>query len=317
MPTYLIHSGPTPTFDFYFHAQSQDYQAIHWCLDPSQIALRSADTLVFIRYINSSWRRHLQRLPVHQRPTIVFFMDDDVLDMATHRGLPFRYQWKLYKYAARHKDWLRRLGAQLWVSTPWLVQKYQTWSPVYVPPQSPYAYGAQKHSTVFYHGSASHEAEIQWLGPVIEEVLKQNSNLNFEIIGAKKTHKLFKHIDRVHVLHPMSWYSYQSLINSSDRCVGLAPLLNTPFNQARSMTKVFDITHAGAVGVYADHHVYNTIIKHQVNGYLLPMCQSIWVESILELVENEVFRQDMLKNAQETVINHQSYLDVISKSYVI
>ena len=315
MPTYLIHSGPNPTLDFYFAARSHDHD-IHWDEEPSQLEFDATDTLIFIRYINSKWRRYLQRLAVTKRPVIVFFMDDDVLDTSIHKGLPFRYQWKLYKYAARHTKWLKTVGAQLWVSTPWLMQKYHDWNPTYVPPQSPYT-NTTEHYTIFYHGSASHEAEIQWLVPVIEHVLKLKPNLNFEIIGAKKIRKLFKNTDRVHVLHPMSWYSYRSLISSSHRCIGLAPLLDTPFNQARSVTKVFDITHAGAVGIYTNHFVYSSIIEHRSNGYLLPMDKEIWVNSIIELTENETMRQEILKRAQETVINSQYILNSASKNDVV
>ena len=89
----------------------------------------------------------------------------------------------------------------------------------------------------------------------------------------------------------MPWYSYQALISTPGRIIGLAPLLDTAFNDARSATKYFDITQAGAIGIYADHPVYRDSIVHKGNGYLVPMQQDLWVAQILalahELIEKE------------------------------
>lgn len=299
MQTYFVQAGNNPTTDFYFPQRNRADEVDH-TIAPSTLGISVTDTVIFIRYIPKAWFKYLSCLSKVERPTIIFFMDDDLFDLAMHKGLPWRYRWKLYTYAGKYESWLKQIGAQLWVSTEWLAAKYKSWQPVCIPPQNPYV-SSSAQQIVFYHGSASHEAEIKWLIPVIEQVLGANNKLNFEIIGTKKIRDLFKHIDRVQVLHPMAWYSYQALINTPGRIIGLAPLLDTPFNQARSASKFFDITQAGAVGIYADHPVYTNTITHQRNGYLLPMQKNLWVEQIL-LLANDAELRYQLVNAAKNVI---------------
>lgn len=237
--------------------------------------------VVFVRYLTPQWRRWVDR---HRASLgrLVFFMDDDLLDASVHRGLPLRYRWKLHRLARRHESWLRRMNAELWVSSQYLADKYPAWQPKVLMPHSPYAESVPQ-KTFFYHGSSSHMAEIRWLVPVVEAVLERDPALSFELIGNTEIRRMFSHLPRVHVLQPMRWSAYKALVSRPGRLVGLAPLLPDTFNQARSPTKFFDITRAGAAGLYADHPVYRSIVCHGENGLLLPMEKDAWVEAILEL----------------------------------
>ncbi|MFB9846583.1 glycosyltransferase family 1 protein [Oceanisphaera arctica] len=235
---------------------------------------------------------------------LVLFMDDDLFDLRPHTGLPIRYRWKLYRLAWRHQAWLKKMGAELWVSTPWLAEKYVSWQPTVLQPQSPYSgvgSGLSAQKTLFYHGSASHSQELEWLYPMVEQVLNQDHTLSFELIGNSKVRNRFTALPRVHVLYPMEWPAYQALLSRPGRTIGLAPLLENRFNAARAHTKFFDITQAGAVGIYADHPVYRSIIRHQHNGVLLPMDQQAWADEILRLSNDEQSRKKMLENAKHQV----------------
>src|SRR5690606_26263349 len=147
----------------------------------------------------------------------------------------------------------------------------------------------------FYHGSASHRAEFEWLLPVVEQALARCPQLAFEVIGDRRTRAQFARIPRVQVLYPMAWPAYQALLQRPGRTIGLAPLLDVPFNAARSPTKFFDITQAGAVGLYAQGPIYQPVVEHGVNGLLLPMNRpEAWVDAIEQLVADEPRRLRML-----------------------
>lgn len=301
MTTYLIQEGPNPTADFYFPDRDLQHDLLLGS-SPSQHAISAKDTLIFIRYINKTWLNYLKKLNEKQRPHLVFFIDDDVFDYRMHVGLPWRYRYKLYCFAASHQKQLKKMGFTLWVSTPWLLQKYQQWQPVLRPPQNPYVnYFISNKPIVFYHGSASHCEELKWLLPVVESVLINNEDVVFEFIGTKKIKKIFSHLPQVHVYHPMAWASYRELLSKPGRTIGLAPLLDNAFNHARSFTKFFDITYAGAVGIYADTDVYRHKIIHQQNGLLLPMNSDLWAKEILGLLENKELHQKILLNARNSV----------------
>lgn len=294
----LVQQGANPSSDYFVRPRLADVE-VRLCdlsappVEPPPPGVN----LVFVRYLTPAWKRWVEQYRA-RLGRLAFFMDDDLFDMRAHAGLPLKYRWKLYRLAGRHQAWLQTMKVELWVSTQWLADKYQGWRPEVLTPQSPYTENALQ-KTFFYHGSASHMQEIHWLLPVVEEVLRRDSAFSFELIGNAEIRKLFSHLPRVHVLQPMSWPAYQALVSRQGRTVGLAPLLSNSFNQARSATKFFDITQAGAVGIYADHPVYRGIVQHEKNGLLLPMEPPLWAQAILDLGNRTALRKRMWQDAHD------------------
>jgi len=251
-------------------------------------------TIIFVRYIPKYWLKHIEQNRDQVRD-VIFFIDDDLFDVKAFSGLSLRYKLKLLRLSYLRKSWLKGINAKLWVSTPFLAEKYASWNPELILPHPHIS--TPSPICVFYHGSASHMDEIRWLFPVIKAVLEKNSMICFEIIGNRKVNKLYKSLPRVSVIHPMGWESYRSFIGQRGRQIGLAPMLNKGFNAARSFTKFFDITQAGAIGLYADHEAFNSVIKTDINGVLLEMKPQVWVDAILALAEDGLKREQLIKEA--------------------
>lgn len=295
---YLVEEQANPSSDYFVlpHLATSGRRVVRCgAADlPAPGDLDGAD-VVFVRYVPAGWAR-LVESQRRQIRRLAFFMDDDVLDVRASAGMPWRYRFKLARLAAWRRGWLQRQGAELWVSTPWLRQKYSAWQPrlVLASPVTP----IQGVRRVFYHGSASHGAEIQWLRPVMEAVLRRDGNLVFEIIGGRAVYRLFRDLPRVNVVHPMKWPAYQAFLAMPGRHIGLAPLLDLPFNRARSCTKFFDITSCGAAGIYASTGACAEWVEDGVNGLLLPMDQEAWIEAILHLAADEPLRRRLLQGAQ-------------------
>ncbi|WP_444677554.1 hypothetical protein [Halomonas sp. E19] len=131
---------------------------------------------------------------------------------------------------------------------PYLQHKYADWHPRLAEP-APLPM-PQQPVRLFYHGSASHGDEIHWLRDVVAEVLAAEERLSFEIIGGDAVRRRYAGLPRVTVVHPMPWDAYQHFLAQPGRHIGLAPMVENRFNRARSYTKFFDITAAGAVGLY-------------------------------------------------------------------
>ncbi|WP_377483543.1 glycosyltransferase family 1 protein [Microbulbifer taiwanensis] len=263
---------------------------------PSEEQLDGA-TLIFVRYIPAKWKTLVESCR-DRMAAVYFFMDDDLFDWRAFAAMPLRYQLKLFRLSWSHRKWLQSIDARLLVSTPYLQRKYADWQPQLLPPRPLAERESSPMLTLFYHGSASHGGDLRWLRPVIAEVLERNERLAFEVIGDSAVNKLFKGLPRVQVLHPMKWPSYRALISRPGRSIGLAPLVDSRFNRARSHTKFFDITAAGAVGVYAEGPVYGGIVAHEKNGLLLPMERQAWVDGILRLVADEPLRERLLEGAR-------------------
>lgn len=295
---YVIEERPNSSSEFFVLPAiiSKGLRIVHCGFSdlPAATELDGA-VVIFVRYVPSSWAKLVDATRSRLR-ALVFFMDDDVLDTGAPVGMPWRYRYKLARLAAWRSGWLRRQGAELWVSTPNLQSKYADWNPRLVLP-TPVATPSEVRR-VFYHGSvATHDAEIRWLRPVMEEVLRRDERLAFEIVGGSNVCRLYMGLPRVNIIHTMKWAAYLQFLAMQGRHIGLAPLLEHPFNQARSYTKFFDITRCGAVGIYSPDSVYTEVVSHGREGLIVKLDQALWVESILKLARDEPLRQDMLRNA--------------------
>lgn len=254
-------------------------------------------TVVFVRYVPEAWRTAVSRL----RPElahVVYFMDDDLLNSRATDGLPLAYRWKIWRLATRHRGWLIRQGARFWVSTPLLAEKYASFSPSVVLPA-----GVPEQAPVrriFYHGSASHGREIEWLKVVVGDVLRAVPSACFEIIGTSEVQRLYADLPRVTVVHPMKWPAYLSFTTATARHIGLAPLLDSEFNSSRSYTRFLDHTRCGAVGLYSEGSANSDVVTHRHDGLVLAMQQSVWTGAILELLDDDDGRTMMAANARQT-----------------
>jgi hypothetical protein len=301
----LVQERPNPSTDYYvlpaLRRAGGEIRCCGFRELPRACDLTGA-TVVLVRYIPPAWRRLIES----ERSRIgrlVFFMDDDLLDTSASQGLPWRYRWKLARLAAWHRGWLHRQEATLWVSTDYLARKYRNWNPRLVPP-SPLAgpatgSAAEGECRVFYHGTASHGAEVRWLMPVIGDVLARDERLSFEIVGGGDVDRLYRGIPRVNTVRPMKWPAYQAFLDNGVRHIGLAPQLDHPFNRARSHTKFFDITRCGAAGVYAAGGACAEAVRDGEDGLVLAMEAELWVNAILRLAGDEPLRLRMRHNAQQ------------------
>lgn len=309
---YLVEEQPNPSTDFFVlpavMASGCRVRRCGFADLPAPADLEEA-MVVFVRYVPLAWIKLVEAV----RPrlsALAFFMDDDVLDVEASAGTPWRYRFKLARLAAWRSGWLRRQNAELWVSTPYLQQKYAGWHPKLVLP-FPVATPLDVRR-VFYHGSASHDAEIRWLRPIMEEALRREERLAFEIVGGRDVYRLYRSLPRVNVVHPMKWAAYQHFLSMQGRHIGLAPLLDLPFNQARSYTKFFDFTCCGAVGIYSTNGACAEVVKHGVDGLVVELEQEAWVTAILDIARDESLRQSLLGNAE---LNSAELVNMAQRGY--
>lgn len=293
---HLIEERPNPSTDYFvlpaLKARGHPIQRHAFGQPLPPLAQLTQASIVFVRYIPPPWVKLIER---HRARIgeLIYFMDDDLFDLTAAHGTPWRYRLKLARLATWRQQWLKAQGAKLWVSTAYLQDKYASWRPERIQPAplpAPNPAG-DGNIRVFYHGSASHQAEIDWLYPVMQTALEADPRLSFEIIGAAKVNRRYRRLPRTTVVHPMSWPTYQRFLATPGRHIGLAPLVDNPFNRARSCTKFFDITRAGAVGIYAAGSVCNEWIRSDQDGVMVPMIADYWVQAILKLARN--IRKDL------------------------
>lgn len=254
--------------------------------------------IVFVRYIPQPWMQLVTRNR-RRLAGVAYFMDDDLFDWSASSGMSSKYRLKLLRLAALRKSWLRDIEARLWVSTDFLACKYAEWHPKVILPR-PEIHHREKSPIIkiFYHGSASHRAEIEWLQPIVREVLTNAPDTVFEIIGNVEINRLYRTLPRVTVVHPMSWKNYRDFCRSGERHIGLAPLLEGPFNAGRSHTKFFDILRCCAAGIYSDVAPFAGFVEHGEDGLLIDNNPETWVETIIQLAASPAERSVLIAGAR-------------------
>lgn len=256
-------------------------------------SLEGCQLVVISRYLSSQQLAWLER---HRQNDvkIVYFMDDDLFDFQALQGLPWRYQWKIFTKALKHRSQIQQLCDEIWVSTPYLAEKYSRLQPVLLNPVASFtSLTGQKAVHVCYHGTASHQNEIDWLLPIIAAVQSRSDNVYFELFGSRAVAKAVNKLPRVSVLHPMSWPNYQAFTLTQKKDIALAPLLSSVFNAARGPTKFYDYARMGAVGLYSDVPPYQGFIRNSVDGFLLDNDPLVWIEKLLQLAEDKQQREAM------------------------
>jgi len=269
---------------------------------PADIGAAGCRTVVIARYLPTHWEPALVRFRAGGGK-LIYFMDDDLMDENAMVGLPAAYAKKIRTQAMRQRVLLESLCAEFWVASPYLQAKYPAWQARLVTPRPSVASVTRMPvTTVCYHGTASHQAELDWLAAVIGDLQQREPSTSFEVFGDHHINRLFRGLPRVAVLHPMSWPNYLAYTASVTRDIALAPLLPNPFNAARGPTKFFDFARMGAVGIYSDVVPYRGFVRDGVDGILLPNDRALWIDTIARLANDPDRRRRMAQAAREKAL---------------
>lgn len=302
--TIVLAHGSLPTTDFYLGARLASLQGVPTRrIDTAREqaaagAFGPGDFVIIVRHAPPAWLRALSANQ-QQLAGVALLLDDDIPAALHSAELPLLYALKIVWRYARARRALARLCSAVWVSTPYLKEKYAHANPRLL---TPLYLGAQSQvepagMSYFYHGTSSHRLEQAFLAGVVRKVQARMPEATFEIIGDRRTRQLFRGIPRVRVLPPMKWPDFLAHTAGARHAVGLAPMLDSHFNRARSHVKLYDITRCGAAGIYSDVAVYRDNVENGVNGILCPNDEDAWAEAICRLLADAGAREGVSRNA--------------------
>ena len=316
---FVIGNAKSATMDFYFRGRSVNGRDITILNTESFDKLVSSLTVIppggrviLVRDVPLACFKVLESI----RPRlsgVSWFIDDDIPGIAEDKTLPSFYRKRLSTWYGKAYSLLERLCDQIWVSTPYLAHKYGLPEQSVIPPLEPQVKVSHKLVRCFYHGSSSHTQEWSFIREVVATVQARNACTWFELIGDHALYKLFRGIPRVNILHPMPWADYLVMTSERSMDIGLAPLMETPFNLARSHTKFLDITRQGAVGIYSELFSNAELIRKQGAGLVVRAELSDWIDAIEALLEED--RSAMLAQARALLHRWQSDFCGLPASY--
>lgn len=143
--------------------------------------------------------------------------------------------------------------------------------------------------TIGWCGSATHEMDFAPMGEELGITMGMLPQTRFMTIGGNFTHGL--PIDRVRAL---GWISTPRKIfkQVAKFDIGIAPLINHPFNESKSYIKALEYAALGIPCVASNVGPYKEFVEHGVTGFLVDK-PGDWKEYITLLVKDEGLRREI------------------------
>lgn len=309
----LLRPAPAPTDELYIGCildnLSKNLKLEHIIIDtqtetPGKHHIKSGDIVIVSRYITSGWLRELSDNT--ENCAIYYIMDDDVMTAIDSKAIPHGYRRKIAEAALSDFQAMLYLCDKFIVTAPSLAQRYNSDKTLYLaPPCLRWPHSMAHHDDystirIAYHGTDVHKDDVSFLINTIKFLGKHYPQVEFEYFSGSAA--LAEIRDKNYVLHkrPLNWTKYVKYSRDNPAHIALAPMLNTPYNQGKSIIKFHDTASLGAVGIYSAIQPYNDFISNGIDGLLVPNDPSMWLQSIRYLLEDTSILHKMAINCQTT-----------------
>lgn len=296
-------------------AKRPGYEVVagHWLQPVMHEAAETADVLVLCQAIDIDFLPLMARRKRAGRATLVELNDNFLEPRAFGEVGSFYHQASQTSLVMQ----LATLADGLMVSTPYLGQLFGFLNPVQlVLPNSIHcALGAPRKGSsnlrIGWAGSAGHAPDVAALVPVLRRLLSQHPQLTLCIMAPAALHPLFDWVPpgRLDMRDASGLQDYLEFIATWD--VGLAPLLDTPFNRGRSDIKFLEYTTSGVATVASRGPAYHTVV-HDETGLLVDDF-SQFIAAVTTLIEAPQKRAALVARAQRYAIAHRGHGPVHEK----
>ena len=153
-----------------------------------------------------------------------------------------------------------------------------------------------ERTVIGYMGSRGHQADLALAVPALLKLLDERPALHFEVYGTIHMPEILRRFgDRVQSIPvTKSYRDFLVKLSSLDWHVGLAPLVNEPFNLCKAPTKYIEYTACGISVVASDIPVYSDAMPR--DGGILT--QDDWYGAITTMLDDGERRGSSLRTAR-------------------
>lgn len=154
---------------------------------------------------------------------------------------------------------------------------------------------------VGFAGSPSRIADVEKiLLPILNPLLEINPRIIFEFVGVRfpgfdgnPRVRFFPHMD--------SYKDFLTFKISREWKVGLAPLIDSEANRAKTNNKYREYSACGIAGIYSAVEPYVLCVKDGFNGLLVKNNKDAWIEGVCYLIDNPDILMEMRNSAKMDV----------------
>lgn len=295
----------TPTTSIYFAAPMASYLGSNKApvqrLEPNVFLAPNA--LVIMRHWSGPTRRFLAETPGTK---VVYFIDDDLWTLDQDNGLPEPYLERLQRLKQAFDEQLAPRAPTIVSPSAQILSRFPDkraaqLSPAMIHPMAPLDHhlGRKGPVRLVFSATASHLVDLRALSAELASVLNGNEGLHLTTFLGDQVPEALQLANCTH--HgPQSWADYRRTLAAGRFHIGLAPLKATPFNRARSGTRLLDHAAVGAAGLYSAVGPFAKLIEPGQNGMLLADAPGAWGEAVRALVRDRALCRKLAEGGQKS-----------------
>ena len=152
---------------------------------------------------------------------------------------------------------------------------------------------------IYGSGTKTHNIDFLEAAPALANILKENPNVRFRIIGYLELPEYFDEVQSQIERIPFCNYTeYLTYLSECD--ISIAPLENFVFNDAKSNIKYLEASITKVASVCSPRAAFADVIVNGENGFLADSEQQ-WHEAFATLIQNSELRDSMAQAAYRTV----------------
>ena len=157
---------------------------------------------------------------------------------------------------------------------------------------------------IYGSGTKTHNIDFLEAAPALANILKENPNVRFRIIGYLELPEYFDEVQSQIERIPFCNYTeYLTYLSECD--ISIAPLENFVFNDAKSNIKYLEASITKVASICSPRAAFADVIVNGENGFLADSEQQ-WHEAFDTLIQNPELRDSMAQAAYRTVMETYS-----------
>lgn len=264
-------------------------------VDPSRPIHRLSRTIfacgssaIVVRY---AARRELAMLRRRRFRRVYLLIDDDLESLKDGDGLPADYRRRLVAYRDGPFQRLMEMVTDVVAPSEHILASYGRKRAIRLDPaQCHQAAGLVHHNVkrpfdIVFAATRSHLEDFGHIAPALAEVLQRRPDARLTTFLNGHAPRSLRLLPNAIHLPMMEWSRYRAYVAENRFHLAVAPALDTPFNRARSISKLHDHAAYGAAGLYSRQEPFDRIVIHNKSGLLLSNDPSEWRDTILGLCE--------------------------------
>jgi hypothetical protein len=167
-------------------------------------------------------------------------------------------------------------------------------------------------------GTDTHDRDFALIEPVLARLKADyGDRIVIDILGMTRTRQLSPGLNRIGP-SPHATRSYPGFVDWLNRRqpawhIGLAPLLDTPFNGCKSPIKAMEYAAIGLVTLASDVPAYRGSIADGPGGQLVSNDPIAWGAALDWLIRDQAFRRDSAERARRAFAAHGTLLSAAAK----